>query len=564
MVDRKIVSQNESNSAEEWIRRAQELASLLVSDAARVLAFKGRWMVISRRLQKLSESIVALTGFPSSGNNAHLESLLPQIVSTLEEGKELAKRSIELNYGGKLLMQSNLDAFATKLDLHLRDSELLGKSGFLRETAADLAIGRAESFREGTDSRVGNLFAKLRMVNRELKKSALDALIKYLKEDGRGVSPDAEKGGFLLLIRLLDSGDREIREKAGNAVALLAQADDACRQALTAEGAHAPLIRLLESGSPLAKEKAAEALQGLTSLPENAHAVAMHGGIAVLVDICRNGTPGAMASAAGTLRNLSMKEEFRSCLAEEGAIAVLIRLVTSGTALAQENATETLQNLASGDDRLRSVIARQGGIQSLLMYLDRASYPKAQEIAIRALRNLAASATNAKALISAGYVVQLAAALKNGTSAVQQLAASAICNLSASIDVRRQLGEAGCIPPLTRMLEAPDSSEQEAAAQALSTLLLVNSNRREFCKEEKSISRLVQLLDPRNQSIAKRFPISALLALSGSSNCRKRIMSAGARQHLEKLAEMDVAGAKKTLDKIGGRKLLKFFGRHRS
>lgn len=527
-------------------------------------------MVICARLQRLSETLECLRSSASLEQCfLHLKASMSQIVASLEEGKGLARRSIDLNYGGKLLMQSNLDALATKLDLHLRDLEVV--KGGIRQHERAIAIANTTSSGNSNPNPINpkkdhiwDMFTKLRIGSTDVKKATLEALIHYMKEDEKAVLLVGYDGDLPRLIHLLDSNSQAIRERAAHAISILAVAEE-FKRSLVADGAHPPLIRILESGNPFAKEKAVLSLLELTCISENAHAVASHGGIPLLVKLCRHGTPTATTCAAGALRNLASNEHIRRSLAEDGAVEALISLVTSGTCEAQEQAAEALQHLASGkDDRIRTVIAKHGGIPCLMMFLKHAPSLKSQETAIRALSNLATSATNAKALVSAGYVNQLTDLLKTGSSSVQQLAASGICSLSSYIDLKKQVGEAGCIAPLTKMLEAKDSTEQEVAAQALSTLLLVNSNRKEFCKEEKGIARLVQLLDPRNQSIAKRFPMSALLALSGSSTYRKRIMSAGARPHLEKLAEMNVAGAKKTLDKIGGKKLLSIFSRHKS
>ncbi|KAI5081496.1 hypothetical protein GOP47_0004679 [Adiantum capillus-veneris] len=556
---------------EDLMRNACELCAHLLSEAALVQSFKGRWMVICARLQRLSETLEALSSSACLEQYfLHLRASMVQIVSSLEEGKKLVRRSIELNYGGKLLMQSNLDALATKLDLHLQDVEVV-KSG-IRQRERAIAISNTTSEgdskinhdRNSKKNHVWDMFTKLRIGSIEVKKATLEALIQYMKEDEKAVLVVGYDGDLPRLIHLLDSNAQAIRERAAHAISLLAVLEE-FKKLLVADGAHPPLIRILESGSLFAREKAVLSLLELTYISENAHAVASHGGIPLLVKLCRHGTPTATACAAGTLRNLATNEHIRRSLAEEGAVEALINLVTSGTCEAQEQAVEALQYLASGkDDKIRTVIGKHGGIQCLMMFLKHAPSSKSQDTAIRALSNLATSAANAKALVSAGYVNQLTDLLKTGSSSVQQVAAAGICSLSSYIDLKKQLGEAGCIGPLTQMLEAKNITEQEVAAQALSTLLLVNSNRKEFCKEEKGISRLVQLLDPRNQSIAKRFPMSALLALSGSSTYRKRIMSAGARPHLEKLAEMNVVGAKKTLDKIGGKKLLSFFSRHKS
>ncbi|KAH7279357.1 hypothetical protein KP509_37G015800 [Ceratopteris richardii] len=467
-------------------------------------------------------------------------------------------------------MQSNLDAFVTKLDLYLRDLEVV--KGGIRQHERAIAIAKTTTAGDHNcnptsqmSSRkdiIWDFFTKLRIGSTEVKKTTLEALIKYMRDDEKAALAVGVDGDLPRLIHLLDCNSQPVREKAVHAISILAVIDE-LKRSLVADNAHLPLIRVLESGSLFAKEKAVFTLLELTSMSENAHAVASCGGIPLLVKLCEHGTPCATVSAAGTLRNLAMNEHIRRSLYDEGAVEVLISQVTSGSCEAQEQAVEALQYLALGkDDKIRTAIGRHGGIQCLLMYLREASSTKSQEMAIRVLSNLALSATNAKALMAAGFLSQLTELLKVGSPTVQKAAAAGICSLSSYIDLKRQVGEAGCIAPLTQMLEAKDTSEQEIAAQTLSTLLLVNSNRKEFCKEENGIARLVQLLDPRNQSIAKRFPMSALLALSGSSTYRKRILSAGARPHLEKLAEMNVAGAKKTLEKLGGRKLLGIFSRH--
>lgn len=141
------------------------------------------------------------------------------------------------------------------------------------------------------------------------------------------------------------------------------------------------MVRLLESGSSLAKEKASAALQTLSFTPENARSVGTHCGVSALIEICQFGTPAAQAAAAGTLRNLARIPEIKQNFIDENAFPVLIRLSTSGTALAQEHSVDCLQNLSSNDDNLRALIAKEGGIHPLLFFWDRASTPRAQEIA---------------------------------------------------------------------------------------------------------------------------------------------------------------------------------------
>ncbi|GLJ45609.1 hypothetical protein SUGI_0960060 [Cryptomeria japonica] len=458
-------------------------------------------------------------------------------------------------------MQSSLDSLAMKLNQHLQDSELLMKSGVLSETATPvLSRSRTILQREAIRSTSRELVARLQIGNVESRQKALDALLALMQEDDKNCFIVAGQGSVPILVNLLDSCFIDVREKAAACVCRLAQVNS-CEQLLVTEGVLAPLVRTLESGSSLAKEKASAALQALSLPAENARSVGTHCGVLALVDICRSGTPAAQAAAAGTLRNLASVPEIRQHFVDENAIPVLIRLTTSGTALAQENAVDCLQNLASGDDNLRTLIANEGGIQPLIFFWDGASTPRAQEIAIGALKNISVSRANSDLLIASGFIPRLLNALHSKIPRIKQIASLAIYELAFSMESKKAVGEAGCVPVLVKMLEAKTSAEQEAAAQALSVLLIFDGNRKIFRKEEKGISGAVQLLDPSNLNTNKKYPISILLTLSNSAKCRRQMIAAGACSYLEKLAEMDVIGAKKLLECLQRGHLWNIFGR---
>ncbi|KAJ0110790.1 hypothetical protein Patl1_01942 [Pistacia atlantica] len=117
---------------------------------------------------------------------------------------------------------------------------------------------------------------------------------------------------------------------------------------------------------------------------------------------------------------------------------------------------------------------------------------------------------------------------------------------------------------LVKLMECPKPvGLQEAATQAIVSVLTVRSNRKELVRDEKSVMRLVQMLDPKYEAVNKTFPVMVVAAvLSGGSNgCRKRLVAAGAYQHLQKLAEMEVAGAKKVLQRLAGNRLKSIFSR---
>lgn len=544
-------------TTEEWLREAQELAPSAIADASMVKVFAGRWSIIRKKLEQLPAQLTNLTESAGFTSNALSKELLQRIVGSLIETKDLAQKCIEETFGGKLQMQSSLDSLAMKLGLNLRDCELLIRSGVLRDATATRTASRTS--REAVKWNVKEVLARLQIGSLDSKQKALESLLELMQEDDKNVLVVAGQDGCILTVmNLLDSGVPAVREKAAAAVSRLAQVDS-CEHLLVTEGVLAPLVRLLESGSPLAKEKAASALKCLTSTQENGRSVAAHGGVPALLEICQSGTPGAQAAAAGAIKNLACFSEVRQIVVEEGAIPVLIGLVTSGTPVAQGHACDGLQNLSSTDEQLRHAIASQGAINALLMYFDTSSSPKAKEVAMGALRNLAASGAIVEQLLTLGLLPRLVIALRSGISTVQQVAASAACHLARSMELRRTLGEAGCIPPLVRMLEGKTCATQEWAAQAIYNLILADSNRRAFCKEDRSISRMVQLLDPSNVSVAKKFPISALLCLSGSKKCRKQMIAAGARTYLGKLADVEVIGARKLLERLDGGKLWSLF-----
>lgn len=120
---------------------------------------------------------------------------------------------------------------------------------------------------------------------------------------------------------------------------------------------------------------------------------------------------------------------------------------------------------------------------------------------------------------------------------------------------------------LVKLMESPKPvGLQESAAEALVSLLTVRSNRKELVRDEKSVMRLVQMLDPTNEAVyGKKLPVMVVAATvgGGSSNgCRKRLVAAGAHHHLQTLAEMKVAGAQRALQRLSGNSIInKILGR---
>ncbi|CAK9217446.1 unnamed protein product [Sphagnum troendelagicum] len=536
------------------VRRALHLLAIVPSQASLVKAFLGKWMTITPRFLQLPALLNEMAHLRCLDDNTVFKDLLQRIVMTLEEAQVLARKCTELSYGGKLQMQSDLDSLTGKLDFHIHDCQLMIKSGIMQENPLKMCRITPESTREAVRLNIRDLLSHLQIGGIECKQRALDSMIQLMAEEDKNILMVASQGAVAVLVQLLDASQPCVRERAAAAICKLAL-NDSCEHQVVSEGGIAPLVRLLESGSSFAQEKATVSLQALSAGSENACAVAAHGGIPALVEICQLGTPAAQAAAAGCLRNLAAVQELRTTIVEDGAIAIIINLVSSGTHLAQENAAATLQNLAVSDDKVRWNIVKEGGIQPLLRFLDNATDPRRQEIGMGVLRNLAACTANCEALIAAEFLPRLVGVLQSGPVTVQQIAAASVCYMASSPETRRLFGVAGAIPPLVKLLGAKTCTAQEYAAQALASLLLVEDNRELFMAEEGSVIGLVLLLDTRFPGVAKQFPIAALQPLAGNAKCRKQMMAAGVCNHLYVLADMEITGAKRLLDRLATGKL---------
>lgn len=438
------------------------------------------------------------------------------------------------------------------------------KSGALTETAAtSLPAAVSTSRRESVRAEARNLMTRLQIGSTESKNSALDLLLGLLQEDDKNVLIAVAQGMVPILVRLLDSSSSsEIKEKTVTAVAKISTVDSS-KHVLLAEGLVLlnNLLRVLESGSVFAKEKSCIALKALSNSTENARAIGSRGGISSLLEICQTGTPNSQALAAGVLRNLAVFEDIKENFTEENAVFILLGLCNSGTALAQENAIGCLSNLVSGDDDLKLLVAREGGIECVKNFWDSAPTPQNLEVAVQMVRTLASCPNIAEYLVANSFSNRIVGVLNCGVLGVRIAAAKAVYDMAYNSKTRKELGEMGCISLLVKMLDGKAIEEREASTKALSMLMNYAGNRRIFRKEEKGIVSAVQLLDPLLLNLDKGCVISLLSSLVHSKKCRKQMLAAGARAHLVKLVEANVDGAKKLLDSLGHGKLWGVFGR---
>ncbi|XP_058103000.1 uncharacterized protein LOC131246666 [Magnolia sinica] len=538
------------------------LLSSLDSQFPHIQSFKSKWSTIKSKIPTLQSHLSDLSDSPSNPLSSDLLHSLSQSLSDAISLATLCRNPSPPI--GKLRTQSDLDSIAARLDHHIHDADLLIKSGVLLDNPTASASSMTVMRREAIRVEARNLITRLQIGNSDSKITAMDSLIALLRDDDKNVLIAVAQGAVPVLVRLLDSSCSEIKEKAVSVIARISTVDSS-KHVLVAEGIlllnH--LLRVLESGSGFAKEKACSALQALSFTKENARAIGSRGGVSSLLEICQGGTPASQAVAAGVLRNLAGVPEIHQNFIDENAVIVLIGLAASGTFAAQENAIGCLCNLVSenDDDSLKVLVMKEGGIECLKNYWDGTPAGRSLEVAIGLLRNLCSCRSVADVLASVGFVPRAVGALNCGAVTVRIAAARAVHELAFSGKTRKEMGECGCISNLVRMLDAKAIEEREVAAKVLSSVLLFAGNRRIFRKEERGVESVVQLLDPTVRNLEKKYPISILTSVSQSKKCRKRMIAAGACVFLQKLAEMEVEGAKKLLENLGRGKLWGVFGR---
>ncbi|KAK7327977.1 hypothetical protein VNO77_22071 [Canavalia gladiata] len=538
-----------STTAGSGFRRVVELVASLISLTLSIRVFAGKWQLIRTKLENLHSGLI-------TGDAASLSGVIPAITGTVEECHELARRCVDLSYSGKLLMQSDLDVTLGKLETHLKKlCEIHRKNVLMHSYAVVVSKPCLGACKEDMRFYLRDLLTRMKVGDLGMKKQALINLHDVVVEDDKYVKLVVEVSDFVhLLVDFLGSHEVEIQEECAKVVSVVA-GFDSYKGFLVANGVISPLIRVLECGSEMGKVGAVRCLQRLTQNSDNAWCVSAHGGVTALLKICGDSVDckgELVGPACGVLRNLSGVEEIKRFMVEEGVVSTFLTLVRSKGEAIQVSATEFIQNIASGDELVRQMVVREGGIRVLLRVLDPKwiCSSKTREVVMRAIENLCFSSfSSVSVLMSHGFVDQLIYYVRNGEVSIQELALKVAFRLcGTSEEAKKALGDAGFMAELVKFLNAKSFEVREMAAEALSGLVMVPKNRKRFVQDDQNIALLLQLLDPEEgNSGNKKLLVSILMSLTSCNSGRKKIVSSGYAKNIERLAEAEVSSDAKRL-----------------
>ncbi|KAM0885754.1 hypothetical protein ACQ4PT_030154 [Festuca glaucescens] len=551
----------------------------LLLAAASANALHSRWRALHGTLLALQSSLASAPA-PAAGHPLFAD-LVASLLPALRSLHALSARCQDPALpGGRLRLQSDLDIAASSLSLLLHDLSLLLRSGLLSvdssassPNAIVLQVPAAAASRADKSLFIRDAFARLQIGGLDLKLKALASLLELLGNNATAEAANivATDGDVAALLRMLDaSAHSALRDRAAAVVALLVTVCAASRKVVFDEGGLGPLLRVLDSGSvPATREHAVVAVEAITADAGSAWAVSAYGGVSILINACRpgSGSLAMQALAVAALKNVISIDDVRAALVEEGGLPVLVDLLASGSTDTQKSAALCLLSIASfGDLEMKQQIVQDGALPPLLQALHITTDLDLQNSVLHAIHKLAAVPPAARTLCSSPlFFAQLTDLMRRGGSVLlQQMAADMVADLAPGVSDDTKRCMAPCVGTLVKMMEvAKPASVQESAGRALLALMTLKSNRKEFVRDEKNLTRLVQMLDPRNEEIDKKYPVSILLALAmgGGNGTRRRLADSGACQHLQKLADAEVPCAKKALQRISSNRFKSLLSR---
>lgn len=566
-----------ASAADALAQILQDLLPSVLLAAASVRALHSRWRALQASLLALQSSLVSAPA--SAPSHPLFADLVAALLPALRSLHALSVRCQDPGLpGGRLRLQSDLDMVASSLSLLLHDLSLLLRSGLLSVDSelsipTDIVLQVPASAAPHADKSlfVRDAFARLQIGSLDLKLKALVSLLDLLGDDPTAEAAQivATEGDVAALLRLLDASSHSaLRDRAVTAVAHLATACAASRRVVFDEGGLGPLLRVLDSGSPPAtRERSAAAIVAITGDAGSAWALSAYGGLPILINACRpgSGSPALQAFAVAAIKNVSSVDDVRSTLVEESGLPVLVDLLASGTAETQKSAALCLWSLASmGDHKTQNQIVQAGALSPLLQALHIASDQDLHDSVLRAIHALTSAPAATRILCSSPlFFARLTDLIcSSGSFLLQQMAADMIADLAPTVSDDTKRCMAPCIGTLIKLMEvAKPATIQESAGRALLALFTLKSNRKGFVRDEKSLTIFVRMLDPRFQETDKKYPLSIflVLAMGGGNGTRRRLVDAGSCQHLQKLADADVPGAKKALQRISNNRLKSLF-----
>ncbi|XP_068323800.1 vacuolar protein 8-like [Pyrus communis] len=553
---------SESSSGQSSLRRTIESITSLISLSYSIKIFSAKWKTIRTKLEDLSSGLEAVENCEAS-ENAILSGIVSGICQTVNECHDLARRCVDLSYSGKLLMQSDLDILSARLDLHARNLSDIYNAGVLTRRFA-IVVSRPGNGACRDDMRfyVRDLMTRMKIGDAEMKRQALLNLHEALVEDDKYVKVVVEHGEIVyVLASFLDfSHDVRIQELSAKIVSVIS-GFGSYKVVLIGAGIIAPLIRVLECGSVVGKEEAAKSLQRLTENSDNGWSISAHGGVTALLKLCSGGDGSEIRAelvgpACGALKNLVGIEEIKRFMVEEGVISTFIGLARSKDEVLQINSIEFLQNIASGDEAIRVMVSKEGGIQALVRVLASRSVAcscKVRETAMRAIENLCfRNANSISLLIKYGFVDQLMFFLQHGEVSIQELALKVSIRMCGkSEEAKKAMGDANFMTELVKFLDSKSFEVREMAAEALSNMVRVPKNRKRFVQDDRNMCLLLQRFDPKQvNSGNKKLLFSILMSLTSCNSGRRKIAHSGYLKNIEKLAEDEVSDAKTLVKKL--------------
>ncbi|XP_052180769.1 vacuolar protein 8-like isoform X2 [Diospyros lotus] len=544
----------ESSAWKPSIRLAIELITFLISQSHSIRVLSVKWQSIRTRLEDLLSGLAAVQN-SNSGENPPLAAAVSAMIDTIKDCHGLAQRCIDRSFCGKLRMQSDLDIICSKLDSHAKNLAEIYTAGLLRESYA-IVVSRPglSASRDDMKFYVKDLFSRLKIGGKELKKQAFFALNEVFYEDEKYVKIAMEIAGLVgVLVNFLDCQEIDLQEEAAKAISTIA-GFDSCKSALVLAGVIPPLIGVLEGGSETGRENSTRCLMKLTQNSDNAWSVSAHGGVTALMKICSNceSSTEVVGLACGVLRNLVGVEEIKKFMIEEGAIAAFIKLLRSKDEVLFINSAEILQTIAIGDGTIGQTIYTEGGIALLVQVLDpKSSFSlKSREMALKSIVNLSFSSINI--LRSYGFLDHILFFLRHGEASAQELAlkaASWLCGTSE--EAKKDMAEAGFMRELVKFLDAKSLEAQEMAAETLYGMVSVPKNRKLFMQDEENVSLILQMLgEEEGNSGRRRLLLSILVSLTSCHSARKKMAHSGYLKNVAKLAEAEVSDAKKIVRKV--------------